>query len=330
MNYSKLLQKHTKLLAVIQSDFPIEQRPFRETAELIGWTESEVIMTVHTLIKNGTIRTFGPVFDARKLGYVSTLVAAEVKNERITELAALMDDIDEITHNYLRDYNLNMWFTITAGSEDIMGNIFALIERFSGVSRILNLPALKVYKIKAVFGAAKTASLTPKESTEYQPLDDKEKHIIRRIQDGFPIVEKPFKLVAEQMGIDESVILDTVKYWLKTGVIRRFGARLNHHNAGYTANSMIAWKSGDIDKLGQTFAALPYVSHCYRRQSYSDWPFELYTMVHAKSESELDKLLSEMKLLAPKADMKAFNTIRELKKKAMKYFLKDDRWDTQK
>ncbi|MFC1528366.1 hypothetical protein ACFL5B_00500 [Candidatus Latescibacterota bacterium] len=320
---SELLEKQRKLLAVIQSDFPIVNRPFRQIAEGIGWSESEVTDTVLMLIKNGIIRTFGPVFDARKLGYVSTLVAAEVEKDSIGGLASMMDNINEITHNYLREYDLNLWFTITAGSKEVMKKILTMTERFSGVSRILNLPALKVYKIKAVFGTMNTVSSTSRKNSVNPPITKMEKQIIRRIQDKFPIVQMPFNFIAEQMEIDESVILDTLKYWLKTGIIRRFGARLNHHRAGYTANSMIAWKSDDCDRLGHTFATLPYVSHCYLRQSYDDWPFELYTMTHARSNHELDEFLQEMKSQAPDADMIVLNTIRELKKKAMKYFVKD-------
>ncbi|MFC1552975.1 Lrp/AsnC family transcriptional regulator, partial [Candidatus Latescibacterota bacterium] len=119
-------QKKDELLSVIQSGFPIVSRPFKDIAETIELTEREVINAIIYLGDAGLIRTFGPVFEARKLGYVSTLIAAKVDPERISDIAAAMTDIHEITHNYLREGHFNLWFTITALNAGIRD---AIMER---------------------------------------------------------------------------------------------------------------------------------------------------------------------------------------------------------
>ena len=330
MKQTQLTQKQQKLLAVIQSDFPVEEHPFRTLAALVGWPENEVIDTTRLLIENETIRAFSPVFEARMLGYVSTLAAAEIDMKRIDELARELQTVTEITHNYIRDFSLNMWFTISAQNNTIRQNIFRFVEQYTGVSRIFNLPAIRVYKVNAVFGVQKSSQSRARQKSDYTPLNEHEKRIVRCLQEGIPMVENPYKVIADKLETDESFIIDTINTWLETGVIRRFGARLNHRKAGFTANTLAAWRCDDYDQLGEMFASFSWVSHCYRRPSYSEWPYELYTMVHAQSEDELHDVLATMKSNAPGAEMITLKTVKELKKTTMMYFLEDGRWDTPK
>ena len=323
-----LQRKDLDLLAVIQSDFPIETRPFKKIANNIGRSEREVIDAVGLLKKNGTIRTFGPVFDARSLGYTSTLVAAAVEKDYIDELAHEMSGINEITHCYLRDQDLNVWFTISALNRGSIDTIIEWVSRFSGVSRILDLPSQKVYKINAVFGTSGDVRQVRRHTEAVHPFNEQDRNLVKLLQDDFPLVDEPFKVISGQSGSDESHIIETINDWLASGVIRRFGARLNHLRTGYTENAMVVWKCDDVDELGHKCSELPYVSHCYRRKQYSDWPYELYTMVHARSPEELDGLFIEMKKLAANAVYISLRTVRELKKTSMKYFMENGIWDT--
>ncbi|MCE5249843.1 Lrp/AsnC family transcriptional regulator [bacterium] len=321
-------KKQNDLLAVIQSNVPVVERPFKAIAELLSCSEQEVVEMIHDLMEKGVIRAFGPVFEARKLGYVSTLVAAEIENSGIDGFTDAMADINEITHIYLRDHVLNVWFTITARDSGIRDNIIAWTKRLPGVVRILNLPAVTVYKVSAVFGEKNAASPVSKPDRDCPPPDEEHRELIRFLQKKFPVAEKPFELAAQALGTSESWVLETVNSWIDDGVIRRFGARLDHQRAGYSANGLAAWSGIDVDALGHTFAALPRVSHCYRRLTHGDWPYELYTMVHARSDSELDDLVRGMVSLAPDAGMVVLKTLRELKKTTMYYFMEDGRWDT--
>ena len=312
-----------ELFAVIQSDFPAIERPFRVIAERAGLTEGHVINEIRTLLGDGTIRAFSPVFEGQMLGYTSTLAAAEVEPDSIDDVARFLAPLTGVTHNYLRDNRFNLWFTVAAPSEDAIQVIIDNVGNFSGVSATLNLPALRVYKVRAVFGATSSTTSTTVKPVKTPSPNEAEKRLVRILQEGLPITEQPYKLIAERMGIDEEVVLSTIRRWMETGTIRRFGARLNHHKAGFTANAMAVWDCGDSDDLGELFAAIPSVSHCYRRKTYPEWPLGLYTMVHACSESELSGTLEHMKSQAHGAEMMILPTISELKKTTMKYFLED-------
>ena len=312
-----------KLLSEIQTDFPIVTRPFQAVAERIGISEREVIESLLSLRDEGTIREFGPVFDARKLGYVSTLVAASVDRDSVEKSASAMMDINEITHNYLRDNEFNLWFTVIASNADNLQNIIKRVESFSGVTKAINLPVRKIFKINAVWGTGVSKSVHPDSKTEAPPLDDSAKKLIRALQEHFSIVEKPFTIIAETTDIDEPAIMNTVNSWIQSGVIRRFGARLNHNKIGYTYNILAAWKGHDVELWGNTYAKSPHVSHCYLRKPHEFWPYELYTMVHAQSDIEGAEILESMRKTAQDSNMVALKTLKELKKTSMKYFMED-------
>ncbi|MDP2983391.1 MAG: hypothetical protein Q8O92_08685 [Candidatus Latescibacter sp.] len=325
-----LTAKEKKLLSIIQSDIPIVERPYKQLSERIGWSERDVIESIRTLMQNGIIRAFSPVFEARLLGYVSTLVAVEIDKEKVDEFAAALFPINEITHNYLRDHAFAMWFTISAESETVVNSMLSWVEQYPGVRRVMNLPALKVYKVCAVFGETSPHRTSPRKSRMIRPFNDDEIRLVRCLHDGFPLVEYPFRHIAQELFAVEDGIIDTVRDWVEYGIIRRFGARLNHHRAGYIANTLDVWKTDDCDTLGELFASMPWVSHCYRRRSYPDWPYELYTMTHGRSEEELNNHLSHMQSLAPGTEMMILTTLQTLKKTTMKYFPKEGPWDSLK
>jgi len=317
-------KQKSDLLAYIQTDFPVTERPFLELANRIGSAEKAVCDTVRSLMTQKIIRALGPVFEPKKLGYHSTLVAAQVEGERVAELAALILGIREITHNYLRDNELNLWFTVTARSEEIMKDIIQEIEKFPGTKMLLNLPMVSVYKISAVFGVdRKSHALEHTVNDTYQALTESEQQIVRALQYDFPLVERPFAVIADTADTDESTIVETTQRWIQDGVIRRFGARLNHRAIGYTTNTLAAWSGEHIDIWGKKFAELNEVSHCYRRTPTLSWPYELYTMVHAQTKKEMNGILNTMKNIAPAAKMVSLKTLYELKKTSMKYFLEE-------
>ena len=135
----------------IQSDFPITSRPYLALADELGLTEKEVLERVAGLKKAGIIRRIGGNFVPAKLGFVSTLCAARVPVDRVAQFAAVVNRYPGVTHNYQRDNEYNVWFTfISPSMDEIEANLKKIIEE-TGVEDILNLPATKVFKIKAQF-----------------------------------------------------------------------------------------------------------------------------------------------------------------------------------
>jgi siroheme decarboxylase len=135
----------------IQSEFPIASRPYLEVANELGLTEKEVLDRVVRLKKSGIIRRIGGNFVPGKLGFVSTLCAARVPADKIDHFAEIVNRYPGVTHNYLRDNSYNVWFTFISPSMDEIETNLKKIAQESGVSDILNLPATKVFKIKAQF-----------------------------------------------------------------------------------------------------------------------------------------------------------------------------------
>ena len=139
------------ILNRIQSDFPITSRPFLTIADELNLTETEVLDRVARLKQMGIIRRIGGNFVPAKLGYVSTLCAAKVPEDKIERFADVVNRFPGVTHNYLRENSFNVWFTFIAPSmEEIEQNLKG-IEQETGITGILNLPATRVFKIKAQF-----------------------------------------------------------------------------------------------------------------------------------------------------------------------------------
>jgi DNA-binding Lrp family transcriptional regulator len=139
------------ILNRIQSDFPIEARPYQSIARELNLTEQQVLEHVQALKDKGIIRRIGGNFVPRKVGFVSTLCAAKVPEDQIEAFAAVVNKYSGVTHNYQRENDLNIWFTFIAPSRETIEQNLAKISRQTGVETILNLPATKVFKIKAQF-----------------------------------------------------------------------------------------------------------------------------------------------------------------------------------
>ncbi|BBO83051.1 AsnC family transcriptional regulator [Desulfosarcina ovata] len=139
------------ILNRIQTRFPLSPRPFAVIAEELATTEKEVLERVARLKADGIIRRIGGNFVPGKVGFVSTLCAAQVPEAKLELFARAVNTFPGVTHNYLRDNAFNVWFTFIAPSKTIITDHLARIAKRTGVTRILNLPATHVFKIKAKF-----------------------------------------------------------------------------------------------------------------------------------------------------------------------------------
>ncbi len=154
-------------------------------------------------------------------------------------------------------------------------------------------------------------------------LTELEKKIVVAIQGDLPITPAPYQEIAGELGISEELLLDTLKSLCDRGVIRRFGATLRHQKSGFTANAMVAWRVEEerADQVGEIFASFREVSHCYHRKPTRDWPYTLYTMVHAGDEVECREIAFRMAEQAAVTDYELLFSREELKKTSMQYFI---------
>ena len=153
-------------------------------------------------------------------------------------------------------------------------------------------------------------------------LTELEKRIIASIQGDIAITEHPYKEIAEKLDISEETLLDTLKGLRDRGVMRRFGATLRHQKSGFRANAMVAWMVDEdrIDEVGKVMASSRAVSHCYRRNPTEGWPYNLYTMIHAKDEVSCREIARKLSVKAHVDTYSMLFSRRELKKTSMKYF----------
>lgn len=148
---SKLAPLAEKLIARLQRDLPLTEKPYLALAEELGVEEKDVLKALRWLKSKGIIRRLGATFDARRLGYQPTLCAAKVPPERIEDVAAVLNSYPEVTHNYLREHEYNIWFTLIAENEEEQKALIEEIRQKTGFEEILNLPARKMFKIAVNF-----------------------------------------------------------------------------------------------------------------------------------------------------------------------------------
>jgi DNA-binding Lrp family transcriptional regulator len=149
-----------------------------------------------------------------------------------------------------------------------------------------------------------------------------DKKLIRQIQGDLPISPTPFKSLAQQLGLEEEEFLERVHNLLRRGMIRRFGAILRHQKAGYQGNAMVVWKvpGAQIPRISRAMVSFPAVSHCYLRPSLPQWPYNLYTMVHGRSEKDCRLAARKISKETGLRDYRLLFSKREHKKSSMRYF----------
>ncbi len=147
-----------QILELVQGAFPVVERPFLHIAQEIGATEEEVLKRLRRLTEEGLVRRIGPVFNVRRMGYTSTLCAAQVAPDVVEAVAGFVNGFPEVTHNYLRGHRFNMWFTLVAASEERIGAILDAVGEVEGVEEVVSLPAERMFKINVHFPTAERES----------------------------------------------------------------------------------------------------------------------------------------------------------------------------
>jgi DNA-binding Lrp family transcriptional regulator len=153
-------------------------------------------------------------------------------------------------------------------------------------------------------------------------LTELEKRVIAAIQGDIAVTSRPYRHIADSLDISEEKLLEVLQSLCDRGVIRRFGATIRHQKSGFAANAMGAWKVDEdrIEAVGKIMAGFRQVSHCYRRNPTPQWPYNLYTMIHAQDEASCRETARKM---SEKSGVDTFALLfsrRELKKTSMQYF----------
>ena len=329
-----------RLLNLMQGSFPIAPAPYAHVAQLAGIPEPETLARVQRLLDERIIRQVTPIFDTRALGYSSMLVAAKVDPENPWRAANLINAHPGVSHNYLRNHEFNIWFTIATepGSPLGLQGTLEVIAREAGAESVRQLPTLKLFKIRmdlemeqgtAALASAAAEAVAPAE-TEPQPYDDFDRDVIRALQGDMPVISEPYAPAAAQLNISQEQLLDHLRGMQERRLLRRVAAILFHRRAGFSANGMGVWKvpEGRELEIGGRMAAFRGISHCYQRPTYADWPYSVFTMAHGRSKEECDAILDSIAADTGISERATLYSSTEFKKIRLLYFTGDHRaWE---
>lgn len=322
------LDKH--LLNDIQWTFPLSDRPYLEIATKHGLSEEDVMKRISLMKRSGLIRQINAIFDTRKLGYKSALVAFAVEKQKLDSVAQEVNKHPGVSHNYERDHEFNMWFTLAVPPDGNLKKDLEQMASLEGVIKFRLLPTLKLYKIGVKLDMVNSdpSKLTPDDNVKTLDqkkfdLTSRDKEFIRELQKDLDVSTRPFDNSAKNLGITLDELFKKATEYESIGVMRRFAAILRHRDAGFTANGMVVWKVSDdkIDDVGYKLASFPQVSHCYRRPVYPDWPFSLFSMIHARTVEAANKIAVELSNFVGISEYRILFSSREFKKERVKYFV---------
>ena len=299
-----------RLIDRLQLELPLTERPFADTGAALGLSEAVVIERLGRLLSTGVLTRLGPLFQIERAGGQFILAALEVPEARFAEVTALVNDLPEVAHNYLRDHRLNMWFVVAAETPEAAWAACDRIEAATGLPVHafpkereffvgLYLPLLGPARQavpsllhQAAPNLQRSASTPggPAEAPRPHVLNDADRALIAATQAGLPLVPRPYDSVAAVLGTGGAEVREHLARLYAAGVVRRIAAVPNHYRLGYVANGMSVWDVDDaeVDRLGELLGSQPAVSHCYRRPRRAGvWRYNLFAMLHGHSREEV-------------------------------------------
>lgn len=319
-----------KLLNLLQWDFPLNVKPFRVLAEKVGTLEEDVIARVRNLKESGIIRQISAIFDTRMLGYKSSLVAMQIDEDVIDEVAMKISEHQGVSHNYKRDHEFNLWFTLAVPPNASLEEEVAKMARIEGVRKYRLLPTKKLFKIGVKLDMENPDPENPIPNEEIKKKRMEKKFLteidimkVIELQRDIELVSRPFLQISKRLGITEEEVISAIKDFEERGIMRRFAAILRHQKVGFIANGMVTWKVPPerIHEVANIAISFSQVSHCYERPVYEDWPYSLFSMVHARSREACERIAAEISRRTGITDYVILYSTKEYKKDRVKYFV---------
>ena len=340
-----------KLLNLIQSKFPMVDRPYLELAGELEVEENEVISRLEDLKRQNVVRQISAIFDTRRLGYKTTLVAFAFEPEQLNAGALFINRHPGVSHNYAREGSYyNLWFTLAVPSD---GDLQATVEWMAAETGALNfrvMPTLRFFKIGVNFDMVQQRSAAHNYSPDYsnkdggertpapdwnqaQPVSEFDKDVIRELQEDLPLVPRPFDAMSERLGMDNTRLFALADEYQERKIMRRFSAVLHHRRSGFRANAMVVWQVPPerAEEVGMTMAQHSAVTHCYERPTFPDWPYSHFSMIHATTQEECEQIAREISEATQVTDNLLLYSTREYKKTRVRYFVEDyeDFWENE-
>ena len=284
-----------RLLNDWQHGFPLCARPYAQLAQATGLTEAEVMRALRQALADGRVSRIGGVF-AHGAGGAAVLAAMAVPEHRIEAMAARVSAHPGVSHNYLREHRLNLWFVLTGADPSAVESGVAALEAACGLPA-LRLPLLRAYHVDLGFdlrdGAGAAPRTIPARAAAAEPIPAGDRPLAQRAEAGLAVMERPYAAWADDLGWSQERVLQCLQDWLDAGQLKRFGVVVRHHELGFAANAMVVFDVPDdtADARGQALARQPGITLAYRRARAAGWPYNLYAMVHGARRDAVQVLI---------------------------------------
>ena len=319
-----------RLLNLLQAKFPLTREPYADLGLWLGIDQDEVIHRIKQLKARGIIRQISPVLDSRSLGYQTTLVAMRVAERQSDKAARLIAEHPGVSHGYKRDHHFNLWFTLAIPPGADMETELQQLTGPTDAEAVFALPAIKLFKIRAYFamdGDSQSAADTMAHPGGILPqkveLSQIDRLIVNELQQDLPLILSPFTDMSARLGMEVEDFLARCRSLKQRGIMRRFGAAINHKEAGFKANAMVCWVAPPnmVNAVGQKLASLREVSHCYERKTNPLWQYNLFAIIHSHTREACEEVASRVSSETGLKDYVLLFSTKEFKKVRVKYLV---------
>lgn len=266
-----------------QRDFPLAATPFAEIGAAYGVGATSVLNHYRALLREGAISRIGGVWGAGA-GGAALLCALRVPPHRLEAVAAQVSAHAGVNHNYEREHPHNLWFVITGANAETVASAVDDLEAQIGC-RALRLRMQHAYRIDLGFDLRDTLATGGLATATRAPaVLDGDVPLAALLEHGLPLLERPYDAWGEALRRSPAAVLATLQRWLQQGTLRRFGAIVRHHEAGFAHNAMTVFDVPDawVDTCGTALARQRGVTLTYRRERAQGWSYNLYCMVHGR------------------------------------------------
>jgi DNA-binding Lrp family transcriptional regulator len=333
-------QTDQQLLNEMQDRFPAVRAPFAELAARVGVDEREVLERLGALRASGVLRQVSPIFDTKALGYDTSLVAMRVPEARLGEAAEVVNGHPGVSHNYRRNHEFNMWFTIAVPHGAVLRDHVDALHALAGAESTRMLPTLRLFKIGVTLDMTGERTMDHRSAPQYthdqrevaasNTLSPRDINVVRAVQGDLALEPDPFAGPAAALDITVDELITTLEDLQRRGYLRRFAAILRHRKAGFGANGMAVWAVPDeqVIEVGQAMAGYTAISHCYQRPVYADWKYNLFTMIHARKTGACEEFVDQLAKTHGLDDHAVLYSTTEYKKIRLAYFTPGfDAWE---
>ncbi|MFC2066069.1 AsnC family transcriptional regulator [Chloroflexota bacterium] len=316
-----------RLLGMLQVKFPLTSKPYADLGLGMGISEDEVIRRIKRMKLSSQVRQISPVLNARHFGYETTLVAVKVSEAQLDRAARVLIEHSRVSHVYERDHHFNLWFTLAVPDATDVDSELRRLADMIGAETIFNLPAVKLFKLRTYFNSdddgqtkvpAGTTDEINRKSVDLSPVD---REIINELQQDLPLISRPFAEISARLMMDEEQFLTQCQSLLSRGIMRRFGASVNHRKVGFNANAMTCWAvpAAKVEAITARLVPLRQVSHCYERKTNPQWHYNLFAMIHGHTREQCQGIADKVSVETGLTDYVLLFSTREFKKTRVIY-----------